>query len=43
MAARAARQAPDAPISIYEVHLGSWLRPADDDARLDCGTSRSTG
>ncbi|MCQ4052157.1 1,4-alpha-glucan branching enzyme, partial [Klebsiella pneumoniae] len=27
MASRAARQAADAPISIYEVHLGSWLRP----------------
>ncbi len=26
MAARAERQAPTAPISIYEVHLGSWLR-----------------
>jgi len=27
MAGRAARQMPDAPISIYEVHLGSWMRP----------------
>ncbi len=26
MATRAARHATDAPISIYEVHLGSWLR-----------------
>jgi 1,4-alpha-glucan branching enzyme len=26
MAARAARQAPDAPISVYEVHATSWLR-----------------
>ncbi len=26
MASRAARQALDAPISIYEVHLGSWRR-----------------
>jgi 1,4-alpha-glucan branching enzyme len=26
MAQRAARNAPDAPISIYEVHLGSWAR-----------------
>ncbi|AOB31672.1 glycogen branching protein [Bordetella sp. H567] len=25
MANRAARQAPDAPISVYEVHAGSWL------------------
>jgi 1,4-alpha-glucan branching enzyme len=25
LAARAARQKPQAPISIYEVHLGSWL------------------
>ncbi|ARP82194.1 1,4-alpha-glucan branching enzyme [Bordetella genomosp. 8] len=25
MAARGARQAPDAPISVYEVHAGSWL------------------
>jgi 1,4-alpha-glucan branching enzyme len=25
MAERAARQTPDAPISIYEVHLGSWM------------------
>src|SRR5580658_9927797 len=27
LAARAKRQAPDAPIAIYEVHLGSWLTP----------------
>jgi 1,4-alpha-glucan branching enzyme len=26
MQSRGARQAPDAPISIYEVHLDSWLR-----------------
>ena len=30
MAERKARQAADAPISIYEVHAGSWLRPEDD-------------
>ena len=27
IASRAARQATDAPMSIYEVHLASWLRP----------------
>ena len=27
MKARAQRQAADAPISIYEVHLASWMRP----------------
>jgi 1,4-alpha-glucan branching enzyme len=27
VAARGQRQAPDAPIAIYEVHLGSWLKP----------------
>jgi len=32
METRAARHAIDAPISIYEVHLGSWRR-ADDGAR----------
>ncbi len=31
MATRAARQRPDAPISIYEVHLGSWLRLKGDE------------
>jgi 1,4-alpha-glucan branching enzyme len=30
MAERAARQRTDAPISIYEVHAGSWLRPEGD-------------
>ena len=29
MADRAARSRPDAPISIYEVHLGSWQRVAE--------------
>jgi 1,4-alpha-glucan branching enzyme len=32
METRAARQKPDAPISIYEVHLGSWLRPHGEEA-----------
>ncbi|MCP6456859.1 1,4-alpha-glucan branching enzyme, partial [Klebsiella pneumoniae] len=27
MAARDAAHRPDAPISIYELHAGSWLRP----------------
>ena len=36
MAERAARQAPNAPMSIYEVHAASWLRPDDDpDGILD--------
>lgn len=30
MATRAKRQHPDAPIAIYEVHLGSWLRDSQD-------------
>ncbi len=29
MAGRAGRHAPDAPISVYEVHVGSWLRRED--------------
>jgi len=33
MAERERRNALDAPISVYEVHLGSWRRPADDPAR----------
>jgi 1,4-alpha-glucan branching enzyme len=31
MARRAARQSPAAPISIYEAHIGSWMRPCEDD------------
>jgi len=30
MQSRAARHAPDAPLSVYEMHLGSWMRPAHD-------------
>ena len=30
MERRAARQIPSAPISTYEVHAGSWLRPKND-------------
>ena len=29
IAGRAQRQAPQAPLSIYEVHIGSWLRPGE--------------
>jgi 1,4-alpha-glucan branching enzyme len=36
MAGRAARQSADAPISVYEVHAGSWVRPPGDaSATLD--------
>ena len=31
MANRAERQSTTAPISIYEVHIGSWLRPGADE------------
>ena len=34
MASRAARNALDAPISIYELHLGSWRRAASAPERL---------
>jgi 1,4-alpha-glucan branching enzyme len=30
MATRRDRQAPNSPISIYELHLGSWMHPAPD-------------
>jgi 1,4-alpha-glucan branching enzyme len=33
MADRAARQTPDAPISIYELHPGSWIRNAQEGGR----------
>jgi 1,4-alpha-glucan branching enzyme len=33
MAERGRRQAPDAPIAIYEAHLASWLRPGERDRR----------
>lgn len=33
MASRGAKNAPDAPMSIYEVHLGSWMRMPDDNNR----------
>ncbi|HVA56245.1 MAG TPA: 1,4-alpha-glucan branching protein GlgB [Gammaproteobacteria bacterium] len=32
MAERAARQSPSAPLSIYEVHVGSWMRGTDGEA-----------
>ncbi len=34
MAERQRRNAVDAPISIYEVHLGSWCRKPDEDNRM---------
>ena len=34
MESRAARQGLDAPISIYEVHLGSWQRKAEEGDRF---------
>jgi 1,4-alpha-glucan branching enzyme len=34
MAARGARQSLSAPISVYEVHLGSWRRDPSDPARF---------
>ena len=33
MAKRGSHNSSDAPISIYEVHLGSWMRVADQDNR----------
>ncbi len=33
MSARRKAQAPDAPLSIYEVHLGSWMRIPEEDNR----------
>ena len=30
MLTRVKRHAPDAPLSIYEMHLGSWMRPEHD-------------
>jgi 1,4-alpha-glucan branching enzyme len=33
MATRAGRNALDAPMSIYEVHLGSWRRPGEEPTR----------
>ncbi len=34
MATRSRRSALDAPVSVYEVHLGSWIRDAADPERL---------
>jgi 1,4-alpha-glucan branching enzyme len=34
MATRARRSALDAPVSVYEVHLGSWIRDPADPGRL---------
>jgi 1,4-alpha-glucan branching enzyme len=35
METRTARQRPDAPIAIYEVHAGSWLRPLGEGSSID--------
>ena len=35
MEGRGARQRPDAPMSVYEVHAGSWLRPHGTGSELD--------
>jgi 1,4-alpha-glucan branching enzyme len=43
MQERVRRQAADAPIAIYEVHLGSWLRPdqhRDDESLWDFAARR---
>jgi 1,4-alpha-glucan branching enzyme len=40
MEGRAARQAANAPISIYEVHLGSWLHPDGGTASWDDAADR---
>jgi 1,4-alpha-glucan branching enzyme len=38
MATRGRRSTMDAPVSVYEVHLGSWIRdPADQGRLLSCG------
>ena len=34
MASRAERQSREAPISVYEVHLGSWMRVPEEDNRF---------
>ncbi len=35
MDSRAKRQRPDAPMSVYEVHAGSWMRPHGPESSLD--------
>ncbi|MFV0281525.1 MAG: 1,4-alpha-glucan branching protein GlgB [Rhodoblastus sp.] len=43
MAGRAKKQAPDAPIAIYEVHLGSWLHRRGGELDWDEAARRLPG
>ncbi len=43
MEERARRHAPDAPISVYEVHAGSWMKPEGEGAHVIGATLDWTG